>query len=191
MLYSTLPFPVVIKVLKVTLALRAIRETGDSEVNREFLGNRASRVNKEILVLKANKVFVGNKASKALQDNKVSKEFQVSKGNKEFPDKKAIKENQVMKVLRESKEFLAQQAVKEFPDKKAIKVFQVMMVPRVFLEVQVLLVLLVPKAIQAILGHVARKVIKAFRVMTAQLLDPREILVIKVLVLRYKEPKPQ
>jgi hypothetical protein len=55
----------------------------------------------------------------------------------------------------------------------------------------VLLALLAPKVIQAILGHVARKVIRVFQVMTAQLLDPKAILVIKVLVLRYKEPKPQ
>jgi hypothetical protein len=144
-----------------------------------------------LVATKVNKVFVVCKVKPELKDNKVSKEFLGSEESKVLQDKKVIKASQVMKVLRESKEFLAQQAVRENQDKKAIKAFRVMKVLKVFLEVQVLLVLLVPKAIQAILGHVARKVIKAFRVMTAQLLDPREILVIKVLVLRYKEPKPQ
>jgi hypothetical protein len=99
--------------------------------------------------------------------------------------------SQVMLVLRESKEFPGNEESKEFQDKKAIKANRVMMVLRVFLEVRALLALMVLKAIQAIPDHVARKVIKVFQVMTAQLLDLKAILVIKVLVLRYKEPKPQ
>jgi hypothetical protein len=139
--------------------------------------------------IKANKVFVVYKVKLEQKDNKASKEFRVNKENKEFPDKKVTKASQVMMVLRDSKEFQGNEESKEFPGKKAIKVFRVMMVLKVFLEVQVLLVLLVPKVIRAILDHVARKVIKVFQVMTAQLLDPKAILVIKVLVLRYKELK--
>ena len=66
-----------------------------------------------------------------------------------------------------------------------------MMAHKVFLAVQAPQVPTVLKAILVTLGHVVKKVIKAYQVMTAQFKDPKEILETKASVLHYKEPKPQ
>jgi hypothetical protein len=107
---------------------------------------------------------------------------------------KAVVENKANLEQRDNKVvkvFLAKLEVKVLQDRKAIKVFLAMMERKVVLAVQVLLVQMVLRAILATLDHVVKKVIKAFRVMTAQFKDLKEILETKASVLHYKEPKPQ